>query len=203
MAAGVATAVQDAARVLAGLGHTVSSVDLPLDGWNDVFGPLVLEDEHRERGHLLRHHADQLTRYERSSLRAAEHLDPADVRRAHELLPAYRRRIDALFDTYDVLLTPATAVAAFPLGERPQQIEGRDVDLLWGAFPFSVPFNVGGAAAASLPCGLADGLPVGAQLVSRAGTENFLLDVCEQLEGALGFDTRAMVERWSSGVEAS
>lgn len=200
---GVAVTVEQTAKTLSSLGHGVTAVDLPLEGWNDVFGPLVLEDEHRERGHLLRDHADQLTRYERSSLRAAERLDPAVVKRARDLLPSYRRRIDALFDTYDVLLTPATAVTAFSLGERPKQIDGADVDLLWGAFPFSVPFNVGGTAAASVPCGVAEGLPVGAQLVSRAGTEAFLLDVCEQLEEALGFATGPLLDQWPSGVGAS
>jgi aspartyl-tRNA(Asn)/glutamyl-tRNA(Gln) amidotransferase subunit A len=176
----------------------VEHTDLPVAGWNEVFGPLVLEDEHRERGHLLEHSADQLTRYERSSLRAALALDPADVQRAHALLPEYRRRIDSVFDTYDVLLTPVTAVPAFPLGERPTHIAGQEVDQLWGAFPFAVPFNVAGTAAASVPCGLAGGLPVGAQLVGRAGTEAFLLDVCEQLEEALAFDRTALVERWTT-----
>jgi aspartyl-tRNA(Asn)/glutamyl-tRNA(Gln) amidotransferase subunit A len=176
----------------------VEHTDLPVKGWNDVFGPLVLDDEHRERGHLLEHSADQLTRYERSSLRAAVALDPAEVQQAHASLPQYRRRIDALFDTYDVLLTPTTAVPAFPLGQRPTHIGGEEVDQLWGAFPFAVPFNVAGVAAASLPCGLTDGLPVGAQLVTRAGTEAFLLDVCEELEEALAFDRSALVERWTT-----
>lgn len=195
---GVAAALDHTAGVLEALGHEVVHTDLPVDGWNEVFGPLVLEDEHRERGHLLERSADRLTRYERSSLRAALALDPVDVQRAHALLPQYRRRIDAMFDSYDLLLTPATAVPAFPLGERPTHVAGEEVDQLWGAFPFAVPFNVAGVAAASLPCGLVDGLPVGAQLVSRAGAEAFLLDVCEDLEEALAFDRTTLIERWTT-----
>jgi aspartyl-tRNA(Asn)/glutamyl-tRNA(Gln) amidotransferase subunit A len=125
------------------------------------------------------------------------------VQRALDLLPTYRRRIDALFDGYDVLLTPVTAVPAFPLGERPTSIAGEEVDPLWGAFPFAVPFNVAGVAAASLPCGFSGGLPVGAQLITRAGTEQFLLDVCEQLEDALEFDRAAVNERWTSRTGVS
>jgi aspartyl-tRNA(Asn)/glutamyl-tRNA(Gln) amidotransferase subunit A len=196
--AGVASALERTAGVLETLGHRVEHADLPIAGWDDVFGPLVLDDEHRERGHLLERSGDRLTRYERSSLRAALALDPADVQRAHALLPEYRQRIGALFDTYDLLLTPATAVPAFVLGDRPTHIAGEEVDQLWGAFPFAVPFNVAGVAAASLPCGLADDLPVGAQLVSRAGTEAFLLDACEELEEALAFDRTALVERWTT-----
>jgi aspartyl-tRNA(Asn)/glutamyl-tRNA(Gln) amidotransferase subunit A len=196
---GVAAAVEQAAQALSSLGHVVTPTDLPLQGWEEVFGPLVLEDEHRERGHLLEHFADDLTRYERSSLRAALRLQPADVQRAHDALPEYRQRINQLFDQYDILLTPATAVTAFPLGQRPTQVDGRDVDPLWGAFPFAVPFNVAGVTAASLPCGVADGLPVGAQLVARAGQEQLLLDICEDLEEGIGFDRTAVVRRWSLG----
>ena len=195
---GVAKAVDHAARVLEQLGHDVIDTDLPLQGWNDVFGPLVLEDEHRERGHLLDYAADQLTRYERSSLRAALKLDAGQVQNARERLPQYRRRIAELFDRYDVLLTPTVAVPAFPLNERPTHIDGAKVDQLWGPFPFTVPFNVAGVAAASTPCGLADGLPVGAQLVTANGAEALLLDVCEDLEEGLAFDWSAVAGRWTN-----
>ncbi|KQY54441.1 MULTISPECIES: amidase [unclassified Nocardioides] len=195
---GVAGVIAKTAHILETLGHHVTEIDLPVDGWNDVFGPLVLDDEHRERGHLLAQHADQLTRYERSALRAALSLDPSAALRANELLPVFRQRIDDLLTTYDVVLTPAVAVPAFPLGERPATIDGHEVDQLWGAFPFAVPFNVAGVPAASLPCGLVDGLPVGAQLVTRAGTEQLLLNISEQLEQAVEFDRTRLVERWSS-----
>jgi Asp-tRNA(Asn)/Glu-tRNA(Gln) amidotransferase A subunit family amidase len=195
--AGVVKAVDSAARALESLGHDVGEIDLPIGDWNDIFGPLVLEDEHRERGHLLAT-PELLTRYERSSLRAALTLDPAAVQRAHELLPAFRKRVDELLVTYDVILTPTVAVPAFPLGERPTVIDGRDVEQLWGAFPFAVPFNVAGVPAASVPCGLADGLPVGAQLVTRVGDEQLLLDVSEQLEEAVHLDRGALLERWVS-----
>lgn len=194
---GVAPAVDASARLLESLGHHVSEIDLPVGDWNDVFGPLVLDDEHRERGHLLAKYSDKLTRYERSALRAALSLDPAAAQRASELLPVFRKRVNDLLTEYDVVLTPAVAVPAFPLGERPQSIDGQEVDQLWGAFPFAVPFNVAGVPAASVPCGLVDGLPVGAQLVTRAGTEALLLDVCQQLEEAVGFDRSTLVERWS------
>lgn len=187
----VAQAVLQVASLLSQMGHDVSEVSPPLDGWNEIFGPLVLEDEHRERGHLLADHAGQLTKYARSALRAALRLDPQDVARAHELLPIYRQRYADFFARYDVLLTPTTAVPAFVFDQRPETIDGEAVDKLWGPFPFTVPFNVAGASAATLPCGLADGLPVGAQLASAAGKEALLLNLCEDLEQALGFDAMA------------
>ena len=66
-----------------------------------------------------------------------------------------------------------------------------------------MPFNVAGVPAASVPCGLVDGLPVGAQLVTRAGAEGLLLDVSEQLEEAVAFDRSALTRRWALDAEAS
>jgi aspartyl-tRNA(Asn)/glutamyl-tRNA(Gln) amidotransferase subunit A len=160
-------------------------MDLDLGGWEEVFGPLVLDDENRERGHLLQLCPEELTRYELGSLRAAQHLDPLDVVRAEELLPRYRDRLGGYFSEVDVILTPTVATPAFPLGERPRVIDGAEVDWLWGAFPFTVPFNVAGVPAVTIPCGLVDGLPVAAQLVTAAGADALAMSIAEQLEAAL------------------
>lgn len=191
---GVAAAVREVARLLEELGHRVEQVDLDLSGWNEAFAPLVLHDEGRERGHLLSH-PELLTEYERTSLLRAVQLDGDDVESARAALTFYRARIDGLLSTFDLLLTPTTAVPAFPLGTRPRTIDGQPVDKLWGPFPFAVPFNVAGVPAASIPCGLLDSLPVGAQLVTRSRNEGTLLDVCEDLEEALGFDHSLLFSR--------
>ncbi|WP_323026498.1 amidase [Castellaniella sp.] len=194
---GVAAVVERAARVFEELGHSLEEDHPPIQGWGDIFGPLVLEEEHRERGHLLKLCPERLTRYERSALEAAIALDPDDVRRARALLPEFRARLAAFFDRYDIVLTPATAVPPFPLGERPKFIRGVAVDRLWGAFPFTAPFNVGGVAAAAVPCGLAGGLPVSVQIVARAGEERLLLDAAQDLEEAVGFDRGPLDSMWT------
>lgn len=181
----VGASLDDVARLLGDLGHTVIPMDLDLGGWEEVFGPLVLDDENRERGHLLQLCPEELTRYELGSLRAAQHLDPLDVVRAEELLPRYRDRLGGYFSEVDVILTPTVATPAFPLGERPRVIDGAEVDWLWGAFPFTVPFNVAGVPAVTIPCGLVDGLPVAAQLVTAAGADALAMSIAEQLEAAL------------------
>ena len=85
-------------------------------------------------------------------------------------------------------MTPATAATAFPFDKRPKRIAGREVDWLGGAFPFAVPFNVSGNPAVSLPCGLADGLPVGLQLVMPLNADERLLDLAEDVEEVIAFD---------------
>lgn len=194
---GVAAMVERAVRVFENLGHHVEEDHPPIQGWGDIFGPLVLEEEHRERGHLLTLFPERLTRYQRSTLEAALAMDPADVWRARELLPGFRSRLAAFFDRYDIVLTPATAVPSFPLGERPKIIHDVAVDWLWGAFPFTAPFNVGGVAAASVPCGLVGDLPVSLQIVAKARAEQLLLDISQDFEEAIAFDHGKLDSMWT------
>ena len=68
------------------------------------------------------------------------------------------------------------AVPAFPIGQRPSDISGREVDDDWGFNPFNQVFNMTQQPAASIPCGsTAGGLPVGLQLVGRLGEEATVL----------------------------
>ena len=67
---------------------------------------------------------------------------------------------------YDILLTPTTNCAAFPLlMQGPEKIEGRYVPTThWLSFTF--PINITGQPAASVPAGWTkQGLPVGLQIV--------------------------------------
>ena len=57
--------------------------------------------------------------------------------------------------------------------------------------PFTVPWNVTGQPALSVPAGLdADGLPLAVQLVGPPGSEELLLGVAAQLEGVLRWPDR-------------
>jgi aspartyl-tRNA(Asn)/glutamyl-tRNA(Gln) amidotransferase subunit A len=74
----------------------------------------------------------------------------------------------ALFEKYDLLLTPTIACAPFPVGlDNPTEIAGTPVEpYAW--IPFTYPFNMTGQPASSVPCGFTkDGLPIGLQIVGR------------------------------------
>lgn len=187
----IRSAMVKAAQLLQDLGHAVEEIPLDLSGWDEAFGPLVLAEEWRERGHLLDYCREELTDYELASLDAAANLTPEKVACARVQHGVYRARLAELFAQYDVLLLPTTAAPAFPIGQRPKEIDGQPVGRLWGAFPFTSPFNVAGLPAAALPAGLADGLPVSVQLVGANGQDSALLDLAQDLEEALDF--RAMV----------
>jgi aspartyl-tRNA(Asn)/glutamyl-tRNA(Gln) amidotransferase subunit A len=84
--------------------------------------------------------------------------------------------------TYDLLLTPVIACTAFPVGQEPKQIAGKDIDPA-GWMPFTQPFNLTGQPAASLPCGFdSRGLPVGLHVIGRAYEDSLVLRACRAFE---------------------
>jgi Asp-tRNA(Asn)/Glu-tRNA(Gln) amidotransferase A subunit family amidase/enoyl-CoA hydratase/carnithine racemase len=192
----VRVATQRAVEWLRELGHEVREIPLPIDGWLDAFGPLVLADEWRYRRHLLDEDADGLTTYARRTIEAAKQMTDDSVAAARAMKADIQQRIAALFEHYDLIATPTTASPPFSALRRPTEIDGQHVGALWGPFPFTAPFNVSGSPAASLPVGVENGLPVGLQLVGPHHEENVILDVCEQLEDAAGFPAREMEKCW-------
>lgn len=198
----VTDACERAVRTLADLGHDVTEIELPLEGWTEAFGPLVLADEWRERRDLLVDQGRQLTRYARRSIQGGAKITDDDLSAAREHLGRFRADVRALFGQFDLVVTPTTATTAFPLDTRPASVHGAAVDALWGAFPFTAPFNVAGNPAVSVPCGLSGGLPIGLQLVAAHGREQLLLDVSEDLEEELGFPSERLAESWGAGAVA-
>jgi amidase len=98
---------------------------------------------------------------------------------------ATTRRILALWDEFDVLLTPAlasTAIAADGGYGRPAPLA---IDVAGRFTPYTPAFNLTGQPAIALPAGFgADGLPLSVQLVGRPGAEDLLYSLAAQLEQA-------------------
>jgi aspartyl-tRNA(Asn)/glutamyl-tRNA(Gln) amidotransferase subunit A len=106
----------------------------------------------------------------------------------------FRRRCERLFETIDILITPATAVTAPP-------IEGPDaIEQARRLTRFTAPFNLAGLPAISIPAGFSGQippankghpadkkLPVGVQLVAPAWAEPRLLRAAYAYEQAAGW----------------
>ncbi len=92
--------------------------------------------------------------------------------------------MDEVMTRYDLLLTPTTAVIAFPLDRRPDAVGGRKVDSVTGFYPCAFPINMSGQPAASVPCGVVRGLPVGLHIVGRRGEDATVLRAAALFEQA-------------------
>jgi aspartyl-tRNA(Asn)/glutamyl-tRNA(Gln) amidotransferase subunit A len=93
------------------------------------------------------------------------------------------RDFDAAFADVDVVISPTSPTTAFPLGERSD-----DPLAMYLADLCTIPANLAGLPAMSLPCGLADGLPVGLQVMAPVQADDRLYRMGAALEAEL--DTR-------------
>ena len=85
----------------------------------------------------------------------------------------------AAFRQCDVILGPTSPTTAFRLGEKtddPVQMYLSDI--------YTIAVNLAGLPGVSLPCGLADGLPVGLQLIGDYFSEARLLNVAHRYQQA-------------------
>jgi amidase len=90
------------------------------------------------------------------------------VRAENQRAELYRRAV-AFFETYDLLLCPATITAAFPIEQRYlAELNGHRFAnyVEWLAIVYAVTLVA--CPALSIPCGFTrDGLPIGLQVVAR------------------------------------
>ncbi|MFC9221094.1 Asp-tRNA(Asn)/Glu-tRNA(Gln) amidotransferase subunit GatA [Streptomyces hygroscopicus] len=101
---------------------------------------------------------------------------------AQKVRTLIKRDFDKAFEQVDVVVSPTTPTTAFPIGERAD-----DPMAMYLADLCTIPSNLAGNAAMSLPCGLApeDGLPVGLQIVAPAMADDRLYRVGAAVEAAL------------------
>ena len=93
--------------------------------------------------------------------------------------------IHRFFEDWDLLVTPAVSVPAFPADRLiPEGWPDHAWDWMQWA-EFSYPFNLSGNPAASVPCGFTpDGLPVGLQIVGRRFDDLGVLQAAAAFERA-------------------
>ena len=96
------------------------------------------------------------------------------------------RDYERAFESFDVLVSPTSPTTAFPIGAKvddPMAMYLNDI--------FTIPANLAGTPAISVPCGLdSAGLPIGIQLAGPILGEQALLRAAAALEGELALDLR-------------
>jgi len=89
-----------------------------------------------------------------------------------------KRDFDEAFKKVDVILTPTAPGVAFKLGEKSNPLEMYLSDI------FTIPANLAGVPAISVPCGFSSGLPIGLQLLTKPFDEPTLLGAAQAFEQA-------------------
>jgi aspartyl-tRNA(Asn)/glutamyl-tRNA(Gln) amidotransferase subunit A len=96
------------------------------------------------------------------------------------------RDYERAFADFDVLVSPTSPTTAFRIGERAD-----DPLAMYLSDVFTIPANLAGVPAISVPCGLdSGGLPVGLQLTAPALGEPVLLRAARAIERDLGLELR-------------
>jgi aspartyl-tRNA(Asn)/glutamyl-tRNA(Gln) amidotransferase subunit A len=111
--------------------------------------------------------------------------------RAQQVRALVRAEVDEALATRDVLLGPATPVAATPLGQTEVKIGEATTDVRSALIRFTRPFNFSGHPACAVPCGWTTaGLPVGMQFVGRPFDEATVLRAADAYQRATDWHTR-------------
>jgi aspartyl-tRNA(Asn)/glutamyl-tRNA(Gln) amidotransferase subunit A len=105
--------------------------------------------------------------------------------KAQKVRTLIRREFDQAFEKYDALVTPTSPTVPFKIGEKvddPLQMYLSDVCTL--------PINIAGLPAISIPAGFADGLPIGMQLIGKPFGEEAILRIAYAYQQATEWHKR-------------
>ncbi|MBI1215296.1 MAG: amidase [Alphaproteobacteria bacterium] len=181
----VRKALEGKLKVLRQLG-TVDEIKLDAPGLIDVFNKhwmAVAAHIVKDMPQKIRKDLDPRFMNWAQRGRALHLNDYLDAERARMDIGAYFKNI---LTSYDILVTPATAMQAFDCGvNMPNDARGNP----WEDWtPFTYPANLAKLPAAVLPAAMTkDGLPAGLQVMAGYLRDDLLMQVCHRLEKALAF----------------
>ena len=105
--------------------------------------------------------------------------------KAQKVRTLIRQEFDQAFTKFDALITPTSPTVPFKIGEKvsdPLQMYLSDV--------CTIPINIAGLPAISIPAGFADGLPIGMQIIGKPFSEETLLKIAYAFEQATEWHKR-------------
>ena len=104
--------------------------------------------------------------------------------KAQKVRTLITRDLERAYESVDLIVSPTSPTTAFKLGERTS-----DPLAMYLSDIFTVPVNMAGNAAISVPCGLSpdDGLPVGLQIIAKSLDERTMFRAAYAFEKDLGW----------------
>jgi len=192
----VAAITRRAAERLEQAGVIVEEAHPDLREAHECFQVLRAFDFFVSKARLLRDHRDKLKPEVIWNIEKGLALKMSDVERAEAQRVAMATRTLKFFEQYDLLLTPATIVAAFPIEQRYlAECAGKKFDnyVEWLAIVYAITLAC--CPGLSLPCGFtSEELPVGLQIVGPPRSEGRVLAGAKMLEDMLGMRQRIPID---------
>ncbi|HST70036.1 MAG TPA: amidase [Solirubrobacterales bacterium] len=174
-------AVADGAELLRSLGHEVTPRDPEWGGIGDTISARFLKGVSETVEEVP--HPERLESRTRGFGRLGKILPEALYEKAMSRRPAEQARINAIFDSVDVLVMPVMGGTALPIRRWEGKGALQTVLGMSRFYPYCVPWNHLGNPAMAVPAGFsAEGMPLSIQIVGRPGEEETLLSLAAQIE---------------------
>ncbi|WP_407567952.1 Asp-tRNA(Asn)/Glu-tRNA(Gln) amidotransferase subunit GatA [Bacillus subtilis] len=103
----------------------------------------------------------------------------AYYKKAQKVRTLIKKDFEDVFEKYDVIVGPTTPTPAFKIGENT-----KDPLTMYANDILTIPVNLAGVPGISVPCGLADGLPLGLQIIGKHFDESTVYRVAHAFEQA-------------------
>lgn len=180
----VARIVQVAADVLTACGAKTVDVELPyLSEVLGVHRTTIFSEAATVHRELLDQRGELYDRNIRLLLLAGLFLPAVDYVKAQQVRQVIRKAWADVFRSVDCVLTPAAPIATAQFGQKTVTLPQGEVSMLRACLGWTLPFDVTGHPAISVPCGFTPaGHPVGMQLVGRPFDEGTLLRVAHRYQ---------------------
>jgi len=165
-------------------------VDLVEENWaalEDAFLVVLQAGLAARIGPHMARFGDRIARSLRETVERGARWSAADWATALGQRTAVYRRVQALFERFDFLITPTLSRPALAADHDPFEpiaIDGEVAGSIRGAwYPYDWPLNLSGHPAISLPCGWSrDGLPIGLQIAGPWYADRRVLALAAHLE---------------------
>jgi amidase len=192
----VASITRKAAERLAELGAAVEEAHPDMSETNACFDVQRAYQFFLSRGKLLGPHRTLMKSEVVWNIEKGAKLTPADFQRAEMERVLLAQRMLSFFETYDLLLTPATVVAPYPIEQRyVAELNGHKFATYYEWMSIASAFTISCCPALSLPCGFTrENLPVGLQIAGPPRSEARILAAARGLEDILGLRGTTPIE---------
>jgi amidase len=174
-------AVADTAELLRSLGHEVAERDPDWGMIGNNITPRYLRGIAEDFAKVP--NPERLERRTQGFARLGNLIPDGLFEKARRAEVEDAARVNAIFDSHDVLVTPVMGGTALPVRRWEGRGAIRTVLGMSRFYPFCVPWNHLGNPAISVPAGFAaDGMPLAVQIIGRPNDEATLLSLAAQLE---------------------